>query len=335
MDLSIIIPVYNTDLETFKNCLESMLNIEKKIVYEIIVVDDGSIEKQSNEYKKIMSKFTNIIYVYQKNSGVSSARNIGMIKSRGKYLMFVDSDDIVYPESLNLEHLSLNADIIVYDKRIIINKKSIETREFEQDEGGIDSEKVIKEFISNSKFHSPFSKIIKKEFILNNKLNFNTNFIFGEDALFNLEMLLCNPKIYYTRKIIYGYKFDYLTYERRWIKFPQILFDNFQFLYNQKINCLNRLKGIDKEEIADLLNKSYINATFSYAMTLCQNKYIEYINILEKLSDFSKQLYVKNLNRGLKVKKKLIENRRWKIMHYIYRMKKFYMKYVKNNYNQL
>lgn len=335
MDLSIIIPVYNTDEDAFKNCLESILSIDRKISYEIIIVDDGSTESKSNEYKKIMNKFTNTVYIYQQNSGVSSARNLGIIKAKGKYLMFVDSDDIMYPESLKLEHLSLNTDIIVYDKKIVRNKKSVETREFNQDEGNIDTKIVIKEFISKSKFHTPFSKIIKKEFILNNKLSFNTKFIFGEDALFNLEMLLCKPNIYYTRKIIYGYNFDYLTYERRWIKFPKILFDNFQFLYNQKVNCLNKLKIKDKEDISNLLNKDYLNATFSYAMTLCQHKYIEYIDILEKLSDFSKQLYVKDLNMGMKVKQNLIKNRRWKIMHHIYRMKKFYMKYVKNNYNQL
>ena len=68
MDLSIIIPVYNTDEDTFKNCLESILSIDRKISYEIIVVDDGSTESKSNEYKKIMNNFTNAVYIYQQNS---------------------------------------------------------------------------------------------------------------------------------------------------------------------------------------------------------------------------------------------------------------------------
>lgn len=335
MDLSIIIPVYNTDGYAFKNCLESILGIDKKIQYEIIVVDDGSINSKSEEYKKESNKFNNVMYIYQQNSGVSSARNLGIFNSKGKYIMFVDSDDIIYAESLKPEHLELNSDIIVYDKKIIIDKKSVETQEFSEEEGNIDKEIVIKEFISKSKFHTPFSKLIKKEFILKNKLSFNTDFIFGEDALFNLKMLQCNPDIYYTRRIIYGYKYDYLTYERRWIKFPEILIDNFKFLYNQKINCLNNLKIKDKEKIFNLMNRDYINATFSYAMTLCQNKYIEYIGVLDELSAFSDNLYITDSDWRIMLKKKLIKNRRWKFLHHIYRIKKFYMRYIKNNYNQL
>jgi len=86
MDLSIIIPVYNTDIETFSECLNS-LNISKEIKYEVLIVDDGSDVKKSNLYKNWLDKKKCFKYYYKKNGGVSSARNYGLEKAIGMTLL--------------------------------------------------------------------------------------------------------------------------------------------------------------------------------------------------------------------------------------------------------
>lgn len=91
--VSIIIPVYNAE-KYLSGCLDSIINQTYKNL-EIILVNDGSTDNSldiCNKYKKIDNR---IIVLNQKNSGVSKARNKGVLKATGKYVSFVDSDDSV------------------------------------------------------------------------------------------------------------------------------------------------------------------------------------------------------------------------------------------------
>ena len=98
--VSIIIPVYNTPRDFFENCIESIVCTECNS-YEIILVDDGSEEENSLFYKKFSSKYEKIVYLKKENGGVSSARNKGIITARGKYIAFVDADDVIAPNFLS------------------------------------------------------------------------------------------------------------------------------------------------------------------------------------------------------------------------------------------
>lgn len=91
--VSIIIPVYNTPQQYINECLESVLAQTYKNI-EIIVVDDGS-DKITAEYLKNFEKKVRILR--KKQGGVSSARNYGVLNAKGKYICFVDSDDIIAP----------------------------------------------------------------------------------------------------------------------------------------------------------------------------------------------------------------------------------------------
>ena len=94
MELSIIIPVYNTDYQILKQCLESIIKKDQNFLYEIIIIDDGSNRINSLKYKELIWD-SKIKYIYQENKGVSSARNLGISRAKGKYIMFVDSDDYI------------------------------------------------------------------------------------------------------------------------------------------------------------------------------------------------------------------------------------------------
>lgn len=92
--ISIIIPVYNTPKDFFKDCIKSII-CTKFRCYEIIVIDDGSSELNSEYYKEISQRYENIVYFRKSNGGVSSARNQGIRIAKGEYIAFVDADDIV------------------------------------------------------------------------------------------------------------------------------------------------------------------------------------------------------------------------------------------------
>ncbi len=95
---SIIIPVYNVE-EYLSACIESIVGQRSKFSYEIIIVDDGSTDA-SGEICDRFAGDERVKVIHQKNSGVSVARNTGIAHSVGKYLLFVDGDDLWREDTL-------------------------------------------------------------------------------------------------------------------------------------------------------------------------------------------------------------------------------------------
>ena len=95
MNISVIIPTFNRK-ETLKRAIQSVV-MQSYTPYEIIVIDDGS-NDGTKEWLK--DNFTNVKYIYQKNSGVSSARNKGIKFARGDWIALLDSDDEWLPSKL-------------------------------------------------------------------------------------------------------------------------------------------------------------------------------------------------------------------------------------------
>ena len=95
---SIIVPVYNVE-KYLNNCIESLLN-QKFDNFEIILVNDGSTDKSGLMCDNYASTNKNISVIHKDNGGLSDARNIGIANAKGEYIIFVDSDDFIEPESL-------------------------------------------------------------------------------------------------------------------------------------------------------------------------------------------------------------------------------------------
>lgn len=135
MKYSIIVPVYNVENYVIR-CLESLKNQTYKGDYEVIIVDDGSTDNSKKLVEKYIKDLTNFKLYSKKNGGLSSARNYGIKKSTGKYLLFVDSDDYLDINTLKIiEDNSEENDIIVFDfyednekeiKEVLTSDSSIE-----------------------------------------------------------------------------------------------------------------------------------------------------------------------------------------------------------------
>lgn len=119
--VSVIIPAYNS-ARFVKEAIESVF-AQTYGDYEIIVIDDGSIDNTKGVIAPYLDK---IKYIYQQNQGASSARNTGIRHSQGEYIAFLDADDIWLPEKLRIqvEYLNNNPDTaMVYslDLRVDVN----------------------------------------------------------------------------------------------------------------------------------------------------------------------------------------------------------------------
>ena len=98
--VTIVIPIHN--LEVFlRRCLESIRR-QTYPYFEVLLVDDGSIDGSKEICKSFVEEDDRFKYFYQKNSGVSKARNIGIKKANGKYITFIDGDDFISPNHLQV-----------------------------------------------------------------------------------------------------------------------------------------------------------------------------------------------------------------------------------------
>lgn len=114
MKISVIIPAYNSEM-FLAETVDSLLNQTLRDI-QIIVVNDGSTDKTAEIIEDYAKKNSNILSLYQKNSGVSAARNNGIDHAEGKYTVFLDSDDLLTPESLENIYNALeesNADMAI------------------------------------------------------------------------------------------------------------------------------------------------------------------------------------------------------------------------------
>lgn len=112
--ISIIIPVYNVE-QYLDRCLDSIVK-QTYSVLDIILIDDGSKDSSSEICDTWAKKDRRIHVIHQKNSGQAAARNVGLAIAKGKYIAFVDSDDVVEPDYISTmlnAAMTHNADLVI------------------------------------------------------------------------------------------------------------------------------------------------------------------------------------------------------------------------------
>lgn len=112
-DLMIIVPVYNTE-DYLKDCIDSLLNQNTKYSYKIVFVDDGSTDHSPIILDHYIEN-EKVEVIHKQNSGIAGARNAALKNICGRYIMFVDSDDLLATNAVELlmnVALSKNADIV-------------------------------------------------------------------------------------------------------------------------------------------------------------------------------------------------------------------------------
>ena len=118
MDLSIIVPVYNVE-KYVRPCLESILRqgLDEQR-YEIIIVNDGCTDHSMDMIADLIDEHSNISVINQENQSLSVARNKGIAKAKGEYILMPDSDDLLIDGSLSVlleKAIETKADLVVAD----------------------------------------------------------------------------------------------------------------------------------------------------------------------------------------------------------------------------
>jgi glycosyltransferase involved in cell wall biosynthesis len=123
--LSIIVPIYNQE-KYLEECLNS---IEKQMIssVEVILVDDGSTDKSKEICEDYCERNVQFKYIYKSNDGLGPARNTGIIASQGRYIMFIDSDDAIVDNAIEiLIRFMIDGEFdIVYFDELICDEKLI------------------------------------------------------------------------------------------------------------------------------------------------------------------------------------------------------------------
>lgn len=127
--ISIIIPVYNTG-KHIEKCLNSIKNQTRKIDLEVIIINDGSTDNSENIVKQYIEKhkeFLNIKYYSKENEGVAKTRNFGIEKATSDYIMFLDSDDYIEPETFETleKYIEQDIDLIKFKLQRVDEKDNV------------------------------------------------------------------------------------------------------------------------------------------------------------------------------------------------------------------
>lgn len=208
--VSIIVPVYNGQ-RYLGECIDSILNQDYENI-ELIIVNDGSKDASSKIIDEYAKKDKRVKAIYQKNSGVSSARNNGINNANGEYITFVDADDYLeknyvgYLCNLIVEN---DADISLtpFPNKVTEGNKKINNK--------IDDyivlwsgEDAIKNMLYYKVVISSWNKMFSLKLLKKNKVSFNTNLSFGEGFDFTIASFQHSNKVAVGHKRVYNYRVD-------------------------------------------------------------------------------------------------------------------------------
>lgn len=199
--ISIIIPIFNGE-KIIERCLSSVRNQCYSNI-EIIVIDDGSSDSTYSICKSIANKDARVSVFKKNNGGVSSARNYGISKASGKYMMFLDGDDTI--EAHYFETFMKVKDYI--DQKIVVIARidtyvdgeyiPESTPRLVEDDVILDANR-IEDIWEAHLWNSPVNKVYISEVVKSNKILFDCDFSIGEDWLFNNQYVRClRPTGYY------------------------------------------------------------------------------------------------------------------------------------------
>ena len=208
--ISIIVPVFNGEkyISSFLKCINEQ--IYKNI--EVIFIDDGSVDNTLRICKEYALNDDRVVVLHKENGGPSSARNLGIKRSSGKYVVFFDIDD-VFSDTVLSDNFEIatryDADIVMWNFKInnLGNK-----REYVNKIGsffnGSSNEffcKYLIPVLDNEMFNPPWNKMIKRSLLIDNDIHFDERFSIYEDILFSYRLMQKAERISINDNVYYEY----------------------------------------------------------------------------------------------------------------------------------
>lgn len=209
IELSVIVPVYNAE-KYIRQMIESVLSQTYKN-WELLLIECESKDRSYELCEEYAQRYPMIHVTQRENKGPGAARNQGMEMAKGKYLMFLDTDDYLATSAIMRRFMDLaekvDTDITVCNYERLWNGKLLpaaEHRNFSELNPGTE-EFRFKGFFSVGTLSYVWAKIYRKEFLQKNQLSFS-EFEYAEDKLFNLQCYICGARYTFIDERGYVYR---------------------------------------------------------------------------------------------------------------------------------
>lgn len=307
MKLSVIVPVYNVE-SYLERCINSIYDHQDldKDEYEIIAVNDGATDNSLNILRDLSQKILNLKIISQENKGLSGARNTGIKAALGRFLLFVDADDIITHNSIRrLTYIAEKNDLDILEfgaygiseSGKILYKAQTNT-----------SSKILKgkQYLSNINFiNSACNKLYKREFINRKNLFFKEK-VFVEDIEFNCRAIYLSDRIMAIENVYAHFysRENSITRNRNFANNKKMIYDIYKVMcsISEFKASIKRLDIASSNAIDKKLNA--LTATLLLRVLMGIDNYDIKLDILKKLKqknffptrgssgDFNKDLFL-------------------------------------------
>lgn len=304
--LSIIIPVYNNSHDEILRCFNSIKE-QKCNDYEVIVVDDGSSESCASFLDEITMKLNRFRVIHQKNQGVSMARNNGVKEAAGQYIAFIDADDMITKNYfMDVKWILQKEQAAGLDVIYGFVKYEVNPKNQYEDIGSNISFDIVDEFHKsllighmidgkNNIFkqgslyinRGPVAKVVKKSLVLGTPFDIHLNY--GEDNIWNLEILKKAQKIIFVKRHWYVYIENPFSAQHR-------------FTIIKENNYINTLKYLWHYIDNDDLKVKFLSRLLQFAIELEKSYYFFYVDYILKKPDISRLAYNHSWSQVLRLK---------------------------------
>ena len=293
--ISIVIPVYNAE-KYLGGCLNSIQNQTYKN-FEVILVNDGSIDNSESICKSFVEADTRFRYYLKGNGGASSARNFGLDNVTGDYVTFIDADDWVEENHLEVLINNIkenNSDMAVSSIKKFDNSNNFYFRVYSNEEkyllnynklNRVEFLVILPKLIpANNSYKVAVSKLFKKELVTD--VRFDESIVYGEDLEFFFKIYNNINSISYVDEVTYIYR---LHDERSSSKFGQLHMEQELAIYKKMYERIEELGLPTIHYVNTLRNlldyrKDYLDNRDLY------NEYVEFLEKIEKKITYPKEL---------------------------------------------
>ena len=216
--ISIIVPVYNCSYY-LEDCLDSLVNLQSvdEVEVEVVIVDDGSTDDSPQICDRYAQKYANVLVYHTINQGVSCARNYGLNKSHGDWIMYVDGDDTLRFDTLMV--LSKNNfgeyDILRFGFNEV-SSQGIHPFNPNFSDNRLDYLRLV---VSRRTVLGVWGGIYKRSLIVDNHILFDSGIRTGEDWLVLFKLIVNSSTFTYVNENLYGYTVNQQSVTRKKIDF--------------------------------------------------------------------------------------------------------------------
>lgn len=291
--ISVIIPVYNVE-NLLDKCIQSVLNQTYQNL-ELILIDDGSLDNSGKMCDEYAKKDERIRVIHQENRGQAKARNAGLDIATGDYVMFVDADDYIEVDTLELINQAIEenqADCVLFDyyfrRKIPHIRKSL----LKGNQG-----KICKSDAFVYSTGSTWGKVYLLKNIKNNHIEF-PDLKRNEDMPFNKLAISVSQSIYYLQKPLYNYVNNEnslmhngkLADEKNAIQAFELLYDRLNDEFSEELEAIF-LKQYLYATTLTLVRKKCSTKEIKNQIEICEKKYpniyknkaLKHMNLFQKL----------------------------------------------------